>query len=115
MENKEMVLLKDIEIEGFAIPKGNYTLTENNMYHTLKYRHPMGMDTIYNIPNAIFKNHIKKHIVEFSTLKKKIVQEGSELEVVVNGEIRKYSVEAIYPTNNNGGTHYVTINLEAID
>ena len=30
-----MVLLKDIEIEGFAIPKGNYTLTENNMYHTL--------------------------------------------------------------------------------
>jgi len=115
MDKKEMVLLKDIEIEGFKISKGNYTLAENNMYYTLKYHHPMGMDNIYNIPTAIFKNHIKKHIVELSILKKNIIQEGSELEVVVDGEIRKYSVEAIYPTSSNGGTHYVTINLEAID
>lgn len=115
MEHKEMVLLKDIEIEGFKIPRGNYTLTENNMYYTLKYHHPMGMDIIYNVPSAIFKNHIKRHIVESKILENKIIQEGSELEVVVDGEIRKYSVEAIYPTSNNGGTHYVTINLEAID
>ena len=107
----KQILTAPVQINNVRIPDGSYEVVKLPDRVILSVVSTNDVGVSYTIPINIYEHLVQEYIIDECSYNEAF-KLGDNIKVLVNGVIREYCIKNI---NADKGTHYVSLDLEAVD